>query len=112
VGALDPFEQRAAEVHADTNCRMLGERFEEREITSRVGMLYYIVEVSDGLVRMKDERQLKLAQRNLRTNAGVTSQSIANADGHQSAETNRFHQKLRYIPLTRGAACGTLIRDN
>jgi hypothetical protein len=45
-------------------------------------------------VRVNDERQLKFAQRELRTAAGVPLQTTGNAECDQSAESNRLHKRV------------------
>src|ERR1700761_3509402 len=48
--SLDPFEQAAAEMHAEANRRMCREHVEKRQIALRVGALDHVVEIADGLV--------------------------------------------------------------
>jgi hypothetical protein len=78
----------------------------------RVGALDHVVEVSDGLVRVNDERQLKFAQRELRTAAGVPIQITGNAESDQSAESNRLHRRVVAYPFdSRGGVWNAGTRE-
>jgi len=57
---LDPGEERAGIVEAETNARMLFELYDEREIGGFIGFFENMFEIAAGLVRVDEQSEMKI----------------------------------------------------